>query len=53
VLRTQESASNLTASAVGTSLLVFFAIYFVLFVLFLLFARHVILQGPDFESPKS
>jgi len=53
VLRTQESASNLTASAVGTSLLVFFAIYFVLFVLFVLFARHVILQGPDFESPKS
>ncbi|MRR14905.1 MAG: cytochrome ubiquinol oxidase subunit I [Deltaproteobacteria bacterium] len=50
LLRTSESASNIPASAVATSLAAFALIYIFLTIVFFFFARRIIRQGPE-SSP--
>jgi cytochrome bd ubiquinol oxidase subunit I len=49
-LRTADSVSPLTPSAVGTSLLLFALVYAVLLVAFFWYATHLVLRGPDEEA---
>lgn len=51
LMRTSEGASELPASAVGASMLVFSSVYALLFLLFLFFSWKVIRKGPDLKSP--
>jgi len=51
LMRTSEGASELPASAVGTSMLVFSSVYALLFILFLAFTWTVIKKGPDLAGP--
>ncbi|HEY9213599.1 MAG TPA: cytochrome ubiquinol oxidase subunit I, partial [Ancylobacter sp.] len=50
-LRTADAAAPVTAGAVTTSLLIFFAVYNVLLLVFLWFAARVALKGPVDTSP--
>ena len=50
LLRTGDSASQIPAAAVGSSLAVFSFIYPMLFVLFVVFARHIMRKGPGPEE---
>ena len=47
MLRTDESATALPPAAVGTSLLVYAAVYFFLFVFVIIYTRHLLLKGPE------
>jgi len=51
VLRTEHAASDLPATAVATSLILFLAIYTLMLIAFLLSARRIILTGPDINQP--
>jgi cytochrome d ubiquinol oxidase subunit I len=50
ILRTADSASPVTASAVVTSLVLFVVVYGVLFGAFLYYVSRVIAKGPDYEQ---
>jgi len=50
LLRTEHAASNLPATAVATSLVMFVVIYTLLLGLFLLFARRIIMNGPNINQ---
>jgi len=52
LMRTQNAASVLPASAVATTLLIYIAVYTALLITFVVFARHLIRKGPDFGAPK-
>ena len=51
LMRTQEGASMLPASAVATSLGLYLLIYTILLLAFLVFAWRILKQGPDLETP--
>lgn len=50
LLRTADSVSPVTASAVVTSLVLFVAVYGVLFAAFLYYVSRVIAKGPDYDE---
>lgn len=50
LLRTDESATMMPASTVGTSLGVFSFLYPLLFILFLVFAARLLAKGPESEA---
>ena len=51
LLRTADSASPVSASAVTTSLIVFVAVYGLLFGAFLYYTIRVVASGPDYDQP--
>ncbi len=51
LVRTEHSASQLPALAVGSTLLFFVVVYTALTIIFLIFARALLLRGPDFHAP--
>jgi cytochrome d ubiquinol oxidase subunit I len=51
LLRTTDGASTLPATAVGTSLFVFGAVYLILFTALLVFSLKIIRTGPDLSRP--
>jgi cytochrome d ubiquinol oxidase subunit I len=50
LLRTADSVSPVTASAVATSLVLFVAVYGALFAAFLYYVSRVIARGPDYDQ---
>jgi len=51
LLRTAQSASPLSPSAVATSLALFAGVYTLLLASFIVFARRIILAGPNIDQP--
>ncbi|MEC4749058.1 cytochrome ubiquinol oxidase subunit I [Methylomicrobium sp. Wu6] len=51
LLRTEQAASTLPASAVATSLGLFAVVYTFLLASFLVFARRIIMAGPNVDQP--
>ena len=51
MMQTKDAATGIHSAAVGTSLLIYIALYGTLLVFFLLCARHLLRKGPDMDEP--
>jgi cytochrome d ubiquinol oxidase subunit I len=50
LMRTEDGATKLASSVVGSSLIFYFLIYLTLLILFIIFTRRIVLGGPDMKK---